>query len=325
MIEHLYRDFAGNILIEEQGGDLATAVRKQGLVFGAYHSLMDWFNPLFINDSNNRWKTNDFVKEKSRPELEELINRYKPEVIWSDGEWDAPDTYWNSTHILAWLYNDSPVKDTVVVNDRWGKVLGLNMCCHHGGFYTCADRYTPSVLQPHKWESCMSFDKNSWGFRREAPLADYMSTEEVVHSFVQTISCGGNLLLNIGPTHDGRIPLLFEERLRQLGSWLGINGEAVYATKPWVNHRTHQNDSVSGDVWYTYKDNNVYPIALSWPKNNQLELGDIDFNTVDTVELLGTTGQLDVKEKGKGVVITFPPLTPPVKLDYAYALRIKTK
>lgn len=50
----------------------------------------------------------------------ELVSRYFPEIFWSDGDWDAPDTYWQSKEFLAWLYNDSPVKNTVVVNDRWG-------------------------------------------------------------------------------------------------------------------------------------------------------------------------------------------------------------
>jgi len=58
-------------------------------------------------------------------------------------------------------------------------------------------------------------------------------------------SCGGNILINVGPTADGMIIPIFEERLRQLGSWLQVNGEAIYASKPWK----HQNDTVTPNVW----------------------------------------------------------------------------
>ena len=71
--------------------------------------------------------------------MHQIVNAYKPHVLWSDGDWEAPDTYWNSTEFLAWLYNDSPVRDCVAVNDRWGS----GCACHHGGFYTCTDRYDP--------------------------------------------------------------------------------------------------------------------------------------------------------------------------------------
>lgn len=110
-------------------------------------------------------------------------------MIWSDGEWEAPDTYWGSKEFLAWLYNDSPVKDTVVSNDRWG----TNTLCKHGGFYTCQDRYNPGVLQPHKWENCFTIDGRSWGFRRNAPLSDYLTINKLLEQLVQTVSCGGSL------------------------------------------------------------------------------------------------------------------------------------
>jgi alpha-L-fucosidase len=68
------------------------------------------------------------------------VERYNPDVIWSAGDWEAPDTYWNSTSFLAWLYNESPVAANVVVNDRWGD----GTACKHGGFLNCVDRYNPS-------------------------------------------------------------------------------------------------------------------------------------------------------------------------------------
>lgn len=70
----------------------------------------------------------------------------------------------------------SPVRDTVVTNDRWG----YGTICKHGGYYTCSDRYNPGHLLPHKWENCMTIDKFSWGYRRDAGINDYLTIEELV-------------------------------------------------------------------------------------------------------------------------------------------------
>lgn len=67
------------------------------------------------------------------------VERYVPEIVWPDGEWEALSTYWKSTEFLAWLYNESPVKDTVAINDRWGSETRGE----HGGFWTGGDRLNP--------------------------------------------------------------------------------------------------------------------------------------------------------------------------------------
>ena len=108
---------------------------------------------------------------------------YKPDILWSDGD-SGPDYYWNSTQFLAWLYNESPVRETVVTNDRWGS---NDIACKHGGYYTCADRYNPGHLLPHKWENCMTIDRYSWGYRRNAKLEDYLSIEELLETLVSTV------------------------------------------------------------------------------------------------------------------------------------------
>lgn len=121
-------------------GELSKAIQnKTDLRFGVYHSLYEWFNPMYTSDKSSNFTEDNFVKKKILPEMMELVEKYRPEVIWSDGDWEASDDYWQSKQFLSWLYNDSPVKETVVANDRWGR----NIPCHHGDFYTCQDRYNP--------------------------------------------------------------------------------------------------------------------------------------------------------------------------------------
>ncbi|XP_060063347.1 alpha-L-fucosidase-like [Ylistrum balloti] len=288
-------------------GELAVAVRKkEGIKFGTYHSLFEWYNPLYLSDKANGFKTQDFVREKTLPELYELVNNYKSDVIWSDGDWETTDVYWNATEFLAWLYNESPVKDSVVVNDRWGK----NIRCKHGGFLNCDDRYNPGVLQKRKWENSMTIDKYSWGYRRRARLDDFLTMEDITSVIASTVSCGGNLLINIGPTHDGKIVPIFEERLRQMGEWLGVNGEAIYASKPW----SHQNDTLASGVWYTSQKStngtSVYAIVLDWPDNNVLKLGAPVASHASMVSLLGYKGSLTLTPgTGSGVTVTIPPIS----------------
>ncbi|KFM70007.1 Alpha-L-fucosidase, partial [Stegodyphus mimosarum] len=297
-------------------GDLAEAIRnKTDIRFGVYHSMYEWFHPLYLLDKSNKFKTQHFVFGKTLPELIELVTEYKPEVIWSDGDWEAPDTYWNSTEFLAWLYNESPVKDTVVVNDRWGSGIP----CNHGGYYTCTDRYNPKTLQKHKFENAMTLDKNSWGYRRNIALSDFHTIEELITIMTETVSCGGNILINIGPTHDGRIIPIFEERLRQLGSWLQTNGEAIYGTRPWKA----QNDTLTPGVWYTSKGSTVYTIVLNWPKKNVLNLASLQLDTGDEVSMLGYPSSLPYVTSGKIVSITFPALTPHViPSKWAWVLKV---
>ncbi|XP_055954218.1 alpha-L-fucosidase-like isoform X1 [Argiope bruennichi] len=296
-------------------GDLAKAIRsKTDLHFGVYHSMFDWFHPLYLLDKQNKYSTQYFVDNKALPELFELVNNYRPEVIWSDGDWEASDTYWKSKEFLAWLYNESPVKDVVAVNDRWG----ANIPCKHGGYYTCSDRYNPKTLQAHKWENAMTLDKGSWGFRRNVELSDYLTIEELVTTLAETVSCGGNLLINVGPTHDGRIIPIFEERLRQFGNWMKINGEAIYGTTPWKA----QNDTLTPGVWYTSKGDDIYAIVLSWPKNNVLQLGALQTLPGDKIYMLGVDDPLEYSQAKKVAKIIFPVL-PPNELPSTYAWVLK--
>jgi len=285
-------------------GDLAVAIRENtDIKFGLYHTQGTFFHPLFEQDKANNFETNEYTRLVTIPELHELVETYKPEVVWSDGDWFNTTGYANATHFLAWLYNESPVKDTVVVNDRWGKdVRGK-----HGDFWTIKDRYNPDEKLPHKWESGYTLDKNSWGYVRTSSIEDYLTPEEIVAWIAAIVAKGGNVLINIGPRSDGMIEPIMEERLRQMGEWLGINGEAIYGTVPWGRN---QNDTITEGVWYTSKvsgsTTTVYSIATSWPRHSRLVLGVPKPAANTEVHLLGYDKPLEYEVVDGSMFIKFP-------------------
>jgi alpha-L-fucosidase len=113
------------------------------------------------------------------------------------------------------------------------------------------------------------------------------------------------VLINIGPTSYGKIIPVFEERLRQMGSWLKVNGEAIYGSVPWK----YQNDTINSNVWYTQsKDNqSVYASLLVWPNNTtEITLGATVSSSSTTVNLLGSSaGPLKWRSAGEsgGIII----------------------
>ncbi|XP_064475899.1 alpha-L-fucosidase-like [Ornithodoros turicata] len=281
-------------------GELATAIRKTSplLRFGVSYSLMEWFHPLYLSDKKTGSKV--FVTNKIRPELTELVDTYKPEVIWAINDWEDGDKY---SDIVSWLYNDSLVRDTVVVNDRWAKGTRRK----HGDFWTSDSRFDHATLVAHKWENGAPMDRYSYGYRRNASLQDYLSIEEILRLLAETISTRGNLLINVGPSKDGTIPPLFEERLLQLGDWLKVNGEAVYSSRPWKV----QNDPLTSYVWYTSsKDGKVvYAFVLRWPTGCVLTLGGVQVEHGSSVSMLGVEGTLEWEAMSDRTVVHFPELT----------------
>ena len=93
---------------------------------GYYYSLYEWYNPTYHADVDK------YVDEHMLPQMKDLVTSYEPDILWTDGEWDHPSKDWKSTEFLAWLFNESPVGETVAVNDRWGKETRGK----HGGYYT---------------------------------------------------------------------------------------------------------------------------------------------------------------------------------------------
>lgn len=316
-------------------GELFKAVRKTSVHAGMYYSLYEWFNPL--------WKSNPqkFVAEHTWPQMKDLINSYEPDVFWTDGDWDATAETWKAQEFLAWLFNQSPVKDKVVVNDRWGSGIRFN----HGGIYT--PEYQPDLdFEDHYWEESRGMGY-SYGYNREEDAWDYNSTSSLVLQLIDKVSRGGNFLLDIGPDEHGKIPPIMQERLLEIGDWLAINGEAIYGTSRWKTSsqwsegRRDYKDR-SGDmllkitidpdpgyavkeVFYTYNaaTNNLYAILPKYPSDRKLLLKDIALPPGTTIDLLSTKEKLNWAQEGNNIMIELPMFDPNTfKAPYAFALRI---
>lgn len=172
----------------------------------------------------------------------------------------------------------------------------------------------------------MKLDYSSWGYRRDMKVSDVIPIQNLLQRIASTISCNGNILINVGPTKDGTIDPLFEERLRQMGSWLQVNGEAVYKSRPW----TFQNDTVTPGVWYTQRtdettpsNKNVYAFVFTWPENT-LVLGAPVPSATTQVTLLGFEGQFKFSQRSGGVIIINIPVIPFNKMpcDWLWVFKI---
>lgn len=139
---------------------------------GLYHSIFEWFHPLYLADKANNYSTSRYVDEVYLPQAKEINTLYKPDLIWSDGDWEANSSYWKSPELLAWLYNEAPNREQVIVNDRWGSdnpPIGSGK--HFGGYFSGGDRQQASAkMLKHKWENAFTIDSLSWGYAREDNL-----------------------------------------------------------------------------------------------------------------------------------------------------------
>ncbi len=271
-------------------GDLTEAVRAQGLRMGYYYSFYEWFNPLYREDVHR------YVDQYMLPQLKDLVERYQPDIVWPDGEWDHPSEVWRSEEFLAWLLNDSSAPGDVAINDRWGRgCRSIN-----GGFATpeYQHRSEGPLMAAARFEECQGMGK-SFGYNRNEDGEDYRSTTELLHLLIDTVSRGGNLLLDIGPTADGRIPELMQDRLLEMGQWLEVNGEAIYATTRW--------DAAPdiATVRFTQGADAVYAICLEWP-GETLEIPNVTNTAQATASLIGYDGALEVGVDNTAISIAIP-------------------
>ncbi len=314
-------------------GELFATAREDGrLRAGFYYSLYEWFNP----DYSGRQPTNpytgeeipytgvepveDYVQDYMKPQMYELIDRYDPDLLWCDGEWERDSPYWDLLPVLAHYYNQAAdradPKDVVVANRcriKPGQFRGEQLD------FTTPEYEVESDITEHKWESSRGIGR-SYGYNRNEPISDYLTSDQLIDSLVDIVSKNGNLLLNVGPRADGTIPELQQQRLRDIGAWLRVNGEAIYGTT-YYNHA--EEPAGDDDVRYTVKDGALYAIALDWPGRTLTLGGDLPFGEGTTVDLLGSdAGPLDWRRTPGGTVeITTPER---VRDSHAHVFRITT-
>ncbi|MFW5901164.1 MAG: alpha-L-fucosidase [bacterium] len=302
-------------------GELAKAVRERNMKYApSYHRMMNYYDPSFEDGHfNNPHYSEDgpdsvFVKNwKER--WEELRDKYKPDIIWFDGDWMAPVDVWGTKQIVADYYNTAREwGKEVLVNDRLGEVRG-----ERGDFYTTEYEYgiQTDTLITHKWESCRGIG-GSFGYNKNEEPEDYMSVNELVDMLVDIVSKNGNLLLNIGPKADGTIPEIQKERLLGIGEWLQTNGEAIYGTDYW---ETYGEDNIR----FTRKgDHTLYAIALEWPGEQVTirSLGEGMKGEIQSVSMLGSDSSLNWDFSEEGLTIDTPSEKP---CEHAYAFKISLR
>ncbi|MCQ2309268.1 MAG: alpha-L-fucosidase [Bacteroidales bacterium] len=249
-------------------GELTDAVRKKGLKMGFYYSLPEWTNPLHIWCLDSPDSIGNYVDNHMIPQFKELVSTYRPSVVFTDGEWWNTSEQWHARELISWYYN--LVGDEAVVNDRWGSG------CQHG-FRT--PEYSSGITATDRpWAECRGLGR-SFGLNRNEPLSNYLTSDELIRHFVQLVSAGGGMTLNVGPSADGIIPLLQQERLIDLGKWLQINGEAIYDTRPlFVDGKPKFNDEKPVSV-----SRHDETIDFDWVRNSPDKLISCDnFNAVWT-------------------------------------------
>ena len=268
-------------------GELLDAAERNGLKRGVYYSLLEWYHPDIHQKHPNIPK---YATEKMIPQMKELVETYRPSILFTDGEWSYNSDQWHSLDFITWLYNESCVKEEVVINDRWGAdTRGI-----HGGYLTCEygevnsnavdEDHAQKNLQKRKWEECRGIGA-SFGFNRNEDVEDYLSESQLIELLVDTVSRGGNLCLNVGPCADGTISPLIQERLLQLGQWLDVNGEAIYGTS--VATGVHLPEGMCA----TRKGENLYLFFRKYPRET-VKISGIPWENTPKAQLLGSDAEI---------------------------------
>lgn len=317
-------------------GELATAVRAQGMKFGVSNHSIEHYT--FINQRPPAGMPSDlddpqyadFYWVNHTPEnlqrfLElwilknyELIDKYRVDMLWFDNGINARAYDPLKLKVAAYYYNRAR---------QWGKEVSISTkdSAYLAGSIMDYERQgrAPTELTDYVWQpddpigptfGYTTIDRGKSTDRTTDMAAARPGS--IIQRLVQNVSRNGNYLLNISPRGDGTIPENQQQVLLEVGKWLGVNGEAIYGTRPWTI-------SEEGRVHFTTKGDTLYAIALAWPGDAMtiaaLARGKAPSGTIRKVELLGNTATLDFTQDAEGLKIKMPAEEPG---DYAVALKI---
>lgn len=237
------------------------AIRKENLKVGLYYSLLDWSHPDYPNfirgkkryeKDESRWKK--FTKFNFG-QLKELT-KFNPDLYWFDGDWEQSAEKWKAKEIRQLLLKETP---NTIINSR---LQGY-------GDYATPEQGVP-ITKPKNnfWELCLTMN-DSWGYQPNDNK--YKTVNQIIRIFVDCISMGGNLLLDIGPKPDGTIPEEQVAILKGLGRWTKKHKEAIYGTRagiPYGHFNGYTTLSKDKNILYLYVDNKPNgPLLIKGLKN----------------------------------------------------------
>jgi alpha-L-fucosidase len=312
-------------------GDLAKAVRKQGLIFGLsshrmeHHTFMfptahvktDLFDPRYagfygppIPGNMNDGNAPPAFQDDWLARCQELVDKYHPQMFWFDNGVNARAYDGVKLKLAAYYYDAaSQWHEPVTIATKDSAYLAGSV-----EDFEKAVREPTNILDA-PWQVDDQIAGNSWGYVN--PMR-YRSTASIIYELADTVSKDGNLLLNISPRADGTIPDEQQKILLGIGQWLKINGEAIYGTHPWKQFGEGGNHGFR----FTVKDNSLYAIALSWP-GKRLVITSLSTTKaggkITDVSLLGYPGKLQFSQDASGLTIQLPLEKP---CDDAWAFKV---
>ncbi len=287
-------------------GELTHAVTARGMRMGLYYSGgRDWsFTQEPYGQAHHEPREYVDTEEYAHftdAHLRELIAFYGPSILWDDIPYSKKGKL---PEIFADYYNRLP---DGVINDRFTT---------EWADFTTPEYSSYDQITPKKWEANRGIG-HSFGYNRAEGPKDMLTVDELVTSLADIVSKNGNLLLDIGPEADGTISPLQLERLKGLGNWLSVNGEAIFDTEPWMRAAGTTDNNVP--VRFTTKADFVYAILLKRPTGGEVTIRGLHAAPASQVHLLGAKDRIAWTNRGADLAVSLPD---PLPGAHAWVLRV---